>query len=444
MRDVIKKLLPRTLLGRSLLILIVPVILIQIMTTYIFFDRHWSKMTMRLSYAVAGEIAVIVDMFEQSETKDEYDVYINSMGKHLELRTTFREDMQRLPDVGRTHISEVWENIVAQTLERELNAMIRHAFVMDFDFSQKAINVFVKVDGGVLEFYLPQRRLFSSSGYIFLLWVFAVSLLLLTISIVFMRNQVRPIRRLAVAAERFGKGRDMHSFKASGAREVRQASEAFIDMQRRIKRQVQQRTDMLAGISHDLRTPLTRLKLEIEMLSSEYDISPMKSDVAQMERMIAGYLEFVRGEGDEAVSSVSLLDTLEVLAEGAERQGVEVVRDFGSVQRVYVRPVAFERAIGNIISNGVKYANSKVWITTYQNNNKGYILIEDDGPGIAPELHDEVFKPFKRVDNSRNTETGGVGLGLSIAMDVIQSHGGMIEMADSAYGGLKVAVRLPL
>jgi two-component system osmolarity sensor histidine kinase EnvZ len=246
-----------------------------------------------------------------------------------------------------------------------------------------------------------------------------------------------------VAAERFGRGRDVPNFKVSGALEVRQAAESFIDMHRRISRQVEQRTALLAGVSHDLRTPLTRLKLQLAMLPDGPDKDNMKRDISDMEQMINGYLEFVRGEGGEQPESISLATLLDKLIDDAVKEGVNVHRDFSEDRRIFVKPMAFERALVNIFGNAIKYA-STIWVSFYTEDERVFIVIEDDGPGIPEDRYEDVFRPFVRLEGSRNPETGGIGLGLSIAMDIVHAHGGKIWLEKSSHGGLRVIVRTPM
>jgi len=437
----LKRFLPRTLLGRSLLILILPVLLIQVFATYEFFDRHWNRMTTRLAFALSGETATItaimrnpaermslVRAIEYAENTLDFDVIFTS-GAHLPAR-------KRLKDV------RFWEVSMADQLEAELLAQIPEPFIVQTSEAEDKITVLVQLVDGVLGVSFPSRRLFSSSGFLFLIWMFGISLLLLMIAIVFMRNQIRPIRKLAVAAERFGKGRDTPSFKPEGAIEVRQAATAFLEMRRRIQRQISQRTEMLAGVSHDLRTPLTRLKLQLALLPDGPDVRDMKQDIQDMENMIGGYLDFVRGEGEEQFASVELAALCEKMTARLRQQGVGVFSDVPPV-RLMVRPVAFERALGNILTNAAKYAKN-IWVSAVLEDKKLEIRIEDDGIGIPPTQYEAVFKPFMRVDTSRNAETGGVGLGLPIALDIVQAHGGNITLGQSAHGGLSVTIRLPV
>lgn len=441
----IKRLLPRTLFGRSLLILITPVLLIQVIATYVFFDRHWGKMTTRLAYAVAGEIGMIADLVEKQDLPRNLalvDIQTES-ARHLGLEVRFRPDEAFLSGEQQKESLYGWEFMVAKRLSLELQAQLRRPFSMDIDFPQKQIKISVLLERGILDITFPQRRLFSSSGYIFLLWVMCSSVVLLVIAIVFMRNQIRPIRKLAAAAERFGKGRDAPFFKPEGASEVRQAAHAFLDMRRRIQRQVSQRTEMLAGVSHDLRTPLTRLKLQLAMFEQTPDTEAMKADIQDMEKMIQGYLDFVRGQGDEVAIPVGMDLFFKRLVERTNHSGTEITGQIEQGLEAVIRPVAFERALTNLLSNAAKYA-SHIWLSMHKDGKVIEIRVEDNGPGIAQDQYEDVFKPFYRVDSSRNAETGGIGLGLPIAMDIIHSHGGKIWLEESQYGGLMVIVRIPL
>lgn len=438
----IKRFLPRTLFARSLLILITPIILIQVFTTYMFFERHWNKITSRLAYAVSGEIAILADALEYDDNAADVTRVIQYSKKYLSLDVNFDRGAEL--DLTQTNESEaLWESLFAKRLKRELSAQLERPFVIDIAYHEKWVSVLVQLDNGVLSVTLPQGRLFSSSGYIFLLWVFGSSILLLAIAVLFMRNQIRPIRKLAAAAKRLGKGRDVPAFKPEGAREVRDAAQAFMDMHRRIKRQVSQRTAMLAGVSHDLRTPLTRLKLQLAMMDGK-DVKHMKSDIAEMEAMIDGYLDFVRGEGGEQTRITDLNALFEKIAKTAQRDGVNIHLNVRGRMMAMIRPLGLERCISNLISNARKYAHT-VWIEAHINDErKLVIMIDDDGPGIPEDQYQEVFKPFYRMDKSRNSQTGGVGLGLPIAMDVVHSHGGKIWLEKSQRGGLRVMIRMPV
>ncbi len=444
----IKRLLPRTLFGRSLLILILPIFLIQLISTFIFFDRHWSKMTSRLAFAVAGEIAIIVSYFEEYGFDESLDTQkiIDLSEKQLGFLITYNENDLIIDDNNASINSfKGWETMIKRTLAYELSGAILYPFTIDVDFQEKWVEVRVQMKKGVLNISVPQRRLFSSTTYIFLLWVFAASIILLIIAVLFMRNQIRPIRRLSIAAERFGRGSDVKSFKVEGAREVRQAGQAFLEMKESLQRQISQRTDMLAGVSHDLRTPLTRLKLQVAMMGDGADVNDMKNDINDMETMIDGYLNFVRGDGQESATITDIPQMLNDITNAAKRQGVYISLNLNNIT-VYapLRPAAFKRCLNNIVSNAAKYAD-KIWINLERLDDKLVkITIEDDGIGIDENKFDEVFKPFYRVDSSRNMDTGGVGLGLPIAMDIVHSHGGSIWLEQSKQGGLVVNITLPV
>lgn len=443
MRGGLKKILPRTLFGRSLLILILPILLLQILSTFIFFDRHWTKMTSRLAFGVAGEIALAGEMIEADPSPAAVAQVCRRTFQALDVSLTYTPGEAGWPGIQRPRTDQD-DPFIAGILRMFLEERVGHPFVIETDWPDHSVRVRVRLSGGVLEATIPQRRLFSSTGYIYLMWSAGLSLILLAIAIAFMRNQIRPIRKLAVAAERFGKGRDVPNFKPEGAIEVRQAARAFLEMRERIKRQIDQRTGMLAGISHDLRTPLTRMRLQLAMMPETSDTAAMAEDVAAMERMIAGYLDFVRGEGDEAPQRVDLFALAEKVVQAAVRDGgAQIVLEGQGPLFVSLRPMAFERALANLVGNARKYARH-VRVSLRAMPEGFDILVDDDGPGIPQDLHEEVFRPFYRVDESRNAESGGVGLGLPIARDIVHAHGGRIWLDQSPAGGLRVGVFLPV
>ncbi|MBI1301791.1 MAG: HAMP domain-containing protein [Alphaproteobacteria bacterium] len=441
-----KSVLPTTLFGRSLLILVLPVLLIQALSTFIFFDRHWIKMTSRLAFAVAGEISILANLIESTDDQNEIQEFLSLAETRLDYVLSLDpQEKLVITDVNKYAFFHGFEGMIHRTLRAEMQNALTHPFEINVDFYEKWIEVRVQLSKGVLNISLPQRRLFSSTTYIFLIWIFCASSLLLVISILFMRNQIRPIRRLAIAAERFGKGRDVRKFKIEGAKEVRQAGQAFLDMKTRIQRQIKQRTEMLAGVSHDLRTPLTRLKLQVAMMGDSPDVYDMKNDIRDMERMIDGYLDFVRGEGDESPVMTDIAVLLQDVTTSVKRQGIDVLLNLNDISVfIALRRTAFKRCLNNITSNAAKYG-SMIWITLNKvQDNQIEIVFEDNGPGIPEEKMSDVFRPFYRVDSSRNTETGGVGLGLPISMDIVHTHGGEIWLEKSQHGGLAVYIRLPV
>jgi len=450
----LKKYLPRTLFWRALMIIIVPTMLLQIIVCFIFLDRHWRAVGARLAMAVAGEINMIAARFEDlrgtSSTEDIQD-QLNKLAEATGFRILYQPNTDFTPHqhgaIGR------WID-VSPILVEKLHENLDYDFAVGThprNTKWAQVRVDVK-QGDVLVVELPEYRLFSSTAYIFMLWMLGSSLVLFTIAVLFMRNQVRPIRRLSVAVERFGKGADVPSFRPEGALEVRQAGAAFIKMRERLKRQIEQRTTMLAGISHDLRTPVTRMKIEVEMLEDRDVASGLKSDLDAMEKMLEGYLSFARGQAEEKSEIVYLDHFLTQIVENMRRQGEDVICDLEGLPHLKCRakPIALSRAIENIIANSCKYGD-KAEVTLRQVENKeghtsAEICIEDNGPGIPEEDYENVFKPFNRLEKSRNPETGGIGLGLSIAQDIIHAHGGWVSLGPRHDGdsGLSVIVRLPI
>lgn len=435
-----KALFPRTLFGRSLLIVMTPILLIQIVSPFIFFDRHWTKMTGRLAAGVAGEIALLAERVEK-DSSPSHLMDLNDMA-----RRTLDLDVRWVPGGRLEHEAvhyRTWEPFVSEILAEQMRERVGRPFDIMVDRWEKWIRVRVLLTGGVLEVMAPQGRLFSSSGHIFLLWMTGISAVLLGVAVLFLRNQVRPIRKLAIAAERFGKGRDVAGFKPEGATEVRQAGRAFLEMRDRIRRQIEQRTAMLAGVSHDLRTPLTRMKLQTAMMGNGPDVEALADDIRTMERMIGGYLDFVRGEGDEAAEETDLSALAEKIVQDARRAGAPVAARIERGIILPLRPLAIERCLSNLLGNARRYARSIVQLEISRSADGIQILVDDDGPGIPPERYEDVFKPFYRVDSSRNIDTGGVGLGLPIAREVAHAHGGRITLHKSPLGGLRVQVELP-
>lgn len=439
----LKKFIPYGLFGRTVLIIMLPILLLQITTTYIFFDRHWTRMTSRLAFAVAGEIASISDLIEAApkDNIEHLNIVKSMFSRHLEILITFTPDMEQsgLRTTAKDGPS------LDRTLARAVVSQVRRPYAVNVDLDRKRVMVDVQLANGFLQTSMPQKRMYDSSGYVFLLWLNGLALVFFLISIAFMRNQIRPIRRLAIAAERFGKGADVQAFKPTGASEIRRATEAFFSMKERITRSISQRTAMLAGVSHDLRTPLTRMKLQLAMMGDTPDTHALKDDLADMEVMLEGYLSFMRGEGDEPTQTINLTSLVARIKNGAAREGFPVTLSAPENLNVEVRPVAFERALSNIVGNAKKYASSAD-ITLWADSKNGWVgvAIDDDGPGISPEHYDDVFKPFNRLETSRNQKTGGIGLGMAIAQDIVLGHGGRIFLDQSPHGGLRVIVHIPL
>jgi len=437
----IKNYLPHSLFGRTLLIIMVPVLLLQIAVSGVFFERHWTKMTQRLAFAVSGEISAAIHEIDQSAYDPERHAHIiDMMNRYLELKITYDQSRNSLDD-GRHSLHFGIAHDLSQALSKELP----YPYTLTVFPGQKRVEVDILLDHGTVMVTIPEGRLYSASGYIFILWMIGLSLFFFTVSLIFMRNQIRPIHRLSIVADRMGRGLSVGKFKPSGAYEIRQAAEAFIRMHERIQHYIKQRTAMLAGVSHDLKTPLTRMKLQLEMMGDTPDVESLKSDIQDMERMIEGYLSFAKGEGEEETQRISLGTFLDKIVENARRLNLHVIekRLYDGHPVFWGKPNALERSFTNFIANSGQYADS-VQIETIVDENSVMIVIEDNGPGIADELRQEVIKPFVRGEPSRNKKTGGVGLGLTIANDIITSHAGTLVLGKSdVMGGLKVTITIP-
>ena len=436
----IKNILPQTLFGRALLIIVTPLILMQAISTFVFFDRHWDTMTRRLAHTLAGDIAFIVDSLTPLPKQLDLNQIFLKADDILHIRLTYSPE----EILVKKKAFQQWDR-VRKSLQDALKERVRRPFSIDTIKKDRRIEIKVQLPQGLLNVNVHEKRLYSSTPYIFLMWMIGSSLVLFAIAIIFMRNQIRPIRRLAIAARSFGMGRGSSEIKPSGAKEVRQATQAFRQMRERISRQFAQRTEMLAGVSHDLRTPLTRMKLQIEMLERTPETRELQDDIQEMERMIDGYLTFARGEGSESLSQINLASLIEEIISTERRDGsvINFVNKSKTIKSVTLRPQAIKRAITNLIINSKKYAET-VKVEFEYNSEHAIITIDDNGPGIKPEHRDDVFKAFFRLDPSRNTDTGGTGLGLTIAKDIVQSHGGDLLLSEASLGGLRATITLPL
>jgi two-component system osmolarity sensor histidine kinase EnvZ len=431
----IKRMLPRTMFGRSLLIVVMPLILLQAIATWVFYDRHWAAVSWRLSAAVAGDIGLLADALKLADSPGATARLLERAKAQTDLDVTMARTGTLPP------ISPATGRLVEDQLSQAIQGRLNHPFRIDL-LEDGGAEIKVQLSDGVLSVGVPRNRLYSSTTYIFVMWMLGSSLVLLAVATVFLRNQVKSLRRLAEAADSFGKGRPVPSFKVEGAVEVRRAAIAFMTMRDRLQRQVRQRTQMLAGVSHDLRTPLTRMKLALEILGNDPAVAELKSDVAEMEHMVHGYLDFVRGEGTEASVETDISLLIEDLAADLRREGTPLTVTPPPEFVMPVRPNALRRCLSNLIGNARRHA-SHVWLTGIVVADGIDILVDDDGPGIPPANRARVFRPFVRLDASRNPLTGGVGLGLTIARDVARSHGGDVRLETSPQGGLRARVHLP-
>ena len=434
----VKRFLPRGLFGRSLIIIVAPIVILQAIIAYVFFERDLDTTTRRLARDVAADMAFLVAL-EDTHQGVEREHLRTLAARQLNYRIRFlpREDIA--PSRGK----------LTSTIDLALDDILEQRIGSDRDFRTARIGddfeIRVDVKDGVLAVLVPRDRVTVSKPDIFILWMVGSSLLLMGIAILFLRNQVRPIERLARAADSFGKGRAVPDFKPYGATEVRRAAQAFITMRDRLERHVTQRTEMLAGVSHDLKTPLTRLKLALAMMEGDPETGPMRADIAEMEHMLDEYLAFARGEGGEesAVTDLGEMvrDAAAAAARARQRDSIAVTAP--NHIDVSVKRAGLRRVLANLLDNALKHG-TKVAVTLTQEDRVVEIAVEDNGPGIAPDRHEEAFRPFRRLDQGRNLQSGGSGLGLAIARDIARAHGGDILLDKSALGGLKATIRLPV
>ncbi|HKB96703.1 MAG TPA: ATP-binding protein [Rhizomicrobium sp.] len=433
----LKRFLPRGLFGRSLIIIVAPIVLLQAIIAYVFFERDVDTTTRRLARDVAADMAMLVAL-EDSHQGTQRENLRALAARQLDYRIRFVPgNVTPLRGPPSSTIDVALDDILEQRIGADRD--FRTARIGD-DFEIR-----VEVQDGVLAVLVPRDRVTVSKPDLFILWMVGSSLLLMGIAILFLRNQVRPIERLALAADSFGKGRAVPDFKPYGATEVRRAAQAFITMRERIERHVAQRTEMLAGVSHDLKTPLTRLKLTLAMMPDDADASSMLHDIAEMEHMLDEYLAFARGEGgeDARVTDLSALVRETVTAAERAHQGAQIAVNAPDHVPVSAKRAGLRRVLANLIDNGLKHG-SRVAVTLSRDDRLVEIAVEDDGPGIPELRREEAFRPFHRLDEGRNLQSGGSGLGLAIARDIARAHGGEIVLDQSAMGGLKATVRLPV
>ena len=432
----LKAVMPKGLYARALLIIIAPMVVLQSVVAFMFMERHYNLVTQRLSAGVVQDIATLIEI-DKAFPQEQALVRRIAQDK-LGLVVDFLP-VTELPPPG----PKPFFSLVDQALSEEVRKQIGRPYWIDTVGRSALLEIRIKLDNAVMRVFAPRRAAYVSNSHIFLAWMVGTSLVLITVAVLFLRNQIRPILRLADAAESFGKGREVPDFRPRGAREVRRAAVAFIEMKRRIERALEQRTAMLAGVSHDLRTILTRFKLELALLGDSPEIEAMKKDVDEMGRMLEAYIAFARGDSGEQSAPTDMGAFLEELKTDAERNGHKSSVHFHGHPIVTVRPAAFKRCLANLVSNAARYAPS-ISITGHRDHRWLTVTVDDDGPGIAAHLREEVFKPFLRLDDARNQDEGGTGLGLAIARDIARSHGGDITLSDSPLGGLRATVRVPV
>ncbi len=432
-----RRYLPTGLYTRSLLIVILPMLLLQTVVAAVFMERHWRLVTERLSEGTVGDIAGIIEVIKAYPQDSNYDKITKIADDALNLTIAVEENGQLPPPRPRPFFS-----ILDDTLADQITKQIHMPFWIDTVGDSKLVEIRIKFDSRVLRVFARRGSTYASNTHIFLIWMVGTALVLVAISILFLRGQIRPILLLAKAAESFGKGQKTEGYSPRGAEEVRRAGLAFIQMRERIERQIEQRTAMLAGISHDLRTVLTRFKLQLALAGEKPELSGMSEDVDDMQSMLEGYLAFAKGEAEEDVGTLRLSDMLERYRAEFEMHGKVLTYQIQGEDEIAVRPNAFTRLVSNLVSNSQRYAtslniearHSAKWLT---------LTLDDDGPGIPAASREDVFKPFHRLDEARNLDSSGTGLGLAIALDIARSHGGNITLDDSPRGGLRTIVRVP-
>jgi two-component system osmolarity sensor histidine kinase EnvZ len=435
-------LLPKGLYARALMIIITPIVLLMLVVTYVFLERHFAAVTRRLSEATARDIAALIDIYETLPRDDGNKKLTNLALERLDLTVAVLPPGELPPPMAKPFIA-----LLDRALTSELHRRVKYPFWIDTVGLSSRVEIRVKTPTAILRFTAERSQTYASNSHIFIVWMVVTSIILLSVAILFLRNQIRPILQLADAADAFGKGRPVPpEFKPRGAREVRQAAQAFIEMRNRITTHVEQRTTMLAGVSHDLRTVLTRFKLELEMLGSGPDVEAMRRDVNEMQHMLEDYLAFARGDGGEVAAPTDLKQLLEEVIEDAQIYGTPIelrVRRSRKPLHLPLKRQAFKRAVSNLISNAARFGDTIV-VRAAIERRVVRIEVDDDGPGIPPDERDNVFRPFYRLDHARNQVAGNSGLGLAIARDIARSHGGNIMLGDSSLGGLRAVITVPL
>ena len=429
--------MPKGLYARSLLIVILPMVILQSVIAYFFMERHWQTVTFRLSAGVVRDIGAVMDLYPMLPEQTRREELRRIAATRLQLDVELLPRQELPPPLPKPFFS-----LLDSALSRELGRQIRRPFWIDTVGRSNLVEIQILLDNSVLRVLAHRNSAYASNSHIFLVWMLGTSLVLLGVAVAFLRNQIRPILRLATAAEDFGKGREL-DFRPQGAREVRQATYAFFEMKRRIERSIEQRTAMLNGVSHDLRTILTRFKLSLALLDDGPEKDELLRDVEEMQRMLEAYLAFARGDAGEAATPTDIGALLEEFKADAERHGHATEIRIAGEPVVTVRTDAFKRCLFNLVSNAQRYGD-RIEIEAMRDQRFLTVNIDDDGPGIPPEKREEVFRPFFRLDEARNQDEGGTGLGLAIARDIARSHGGDIILGQSPMGGLRASVRVPV
>jgi len=429
----IKKIIPSTLIGRSIIIIFVPIIIIVILTSFVFYQTSWSIISKRLTESVAADINVLVKLINSDLT----DNAINIANQDFKMKINIINDKQLLSSNFSLN-----SGILSNRLNQSLSNLKKN---FDYDLSnlEEGILIYIQIEEDILEINVDKDRLYSETAFVFLLWMIFASIILFFMSYFLISRQLKPLKRLAIIAETFGRGLDAPDIKTAGAYEIRQTAKAFNQMRTRIKRFLKQRTEMLAGVSHDLRTPLTRMKLQISLMKDEKAKSELEVDVNEMTSMLDSYVSFVKTESPEPIETIIINELIGDIVKTVEKNGVELIIKEENTIQTSGRQIQLKRAFNNIIDNSQRYAK-KIEIILYTNEKDCVIEFNDDGEGIPRDKYEDVFKPFFTLDPSRNKLKGESGLGLTITRDIIRSHGGDVKLSESNLGGLQLKVLLPL
>ena len=429
----IKKILPQTLLGRSILILVVPLIILQIIITVIFYNRHWDTITRHRTIDFVNDITLVVESFEKNKSRENQIWILSNVSEKLQLQTIYIENKKLSFEKDKQKTSKL-EKYLLENLDP-----LGKKFNLNINNKKKLITVMVEVNNGILEFRANKKRIYSSTTYIFILWMVSASIILFIVALLFLKNQIKPIRKLAIAVDRFGKGKNIQNFKPSGAKEVRRVSNAFKIMKDRIENSITQRNKMFSSISHDIRTILTRMKLNLEL--HKLDKGGLKKDLIEMEEMVEEYLKYAKGEEKEKIQKINIVNLLNSIKKRYSKKNIFFKND--KKINISIRLNSIKRCINNILSNSLKFSK-KVEISCNKKKDYVEIIIDDDGPGIPKSERKKVLQPFYRVEDSRNRNTGGIGLGITIAADIINNHGGNFLLEQSPLGGLRAKIYLPI
>jgi two-component system osmolarity sensor histidine kinase EnvZ len=430
---------PKGLYTRALIIIVAPIVLLQSVLTFVFFERHWEFTTRRLSTATAQNVAMLAEAYALYPDEDKRRQLTELARENLNLVVRFVPDEALPPPRPKPFFG-----ILDRTLSSEIRRRVARPFWIDSIGSSRHVEIRIKLDDAVMRVIAPRGQTYASNSHIFLVWMVVTSLILLAIAVLFLRNQIRPILALADAADRFGRGRPAPpDFRVRGAREVRLAAQAFLEMRDRIERHVEQRTIMLAGVSHDLRTILTRFRLQLAMLDAP-EVEALRRDVDEMQQMLEDYVAFAKGDAGEPARRVDVGRLLNEIRAGLTLQGQEITVDARNAPIIVpLRRNAFKRAVMNLVSNATRYAG-RISIRAMKSRRWLTITVEDDGPGIPPDKREDVFRPFHSLDDARNQNVKSTGLGLAIARDIVRGHGGEIVLDQSRLGGLKAIIRVPV